>query len=199
MKIISTEFVASVGRLNQLPKDGLPEIAFAGRSNVGKSSLLNTLFNRKKIALVSSTPGKTRTLNFYRVNNNIYFVDLPGYGYAKVTKSLHAGWKQLVEKYLSDAPRLRGVVALTDMRHPVTLLDQELLEWLKFASIPFVVVGTKADKLSGNKLSVRMKESMATLKAFGHEKIIPFSSVSGKGKAELLKELDFMMSKPLRI
>ncbi len=193
MKIISTEFVTSVGRLDQLPKDGLPEIAFAGRSNVGKSSLLNTLFNRKRLAMVSSTPGKTRTLNFYKVNGKIYFVDLPGYGYAKVSKSLHAEWKQLVEKYVIASTRLKGVVVLTDIRHPLTQLDLELLEWLNYVSIPFIVIGTKSDKLSGNKLAVRMKDNLATLKSFGAGKMIPFSIVSRRGKAELLRELDFML------
>ncbi|NOY58605.1 MAG: YihA family ribosome biogenesis GTP-binding protein [Calditrichaeota bacterium] len=193
MKIISAEFVTSVGLISQLPKDGLPEIAFAGRSNVGKSSLLNNLFNRKKLAKVSSTPGKTRTLNFYKVNDNMYFVDLPGYGYAKVSKSLHAEWKMLVEKYMETSTRLKGVVVLTDMRHPITALDLELLEWLKYVSIPFAVVGTKSDKLSGNKLAVRMKDNLATLKSLGTDKMIPFSIVSGRGKAELLKELDFMV------
>jgi len=195
MKIISAEFMTSVGQISQLPKDGLPEIAFAGRSNVGKSSLLNTLFNRKKMAKVSSTPGKTRTLNFYRINDKIYFVDLPGYGYAKVSKSLHAEWKLLVEKYLTVSTRLKGVVVLTDMRHPLTALDVELLEWLNYGSIPFLVVGTKSDKLSGNKLAVRMKDDLATLKSFGTDKMIPFSIVNGRGKTELLKELDLILAK----
>ena len=193
MKITSAEFVKSVANLNQLPRDGLPEVAFAGRSNVGKSSLLNTLFHRKKLALVSSTPGKTRTLNFYRVNQKYYFVDLPGYGYAKVSKSLHREWKRLIEEYLSGSQHLKGVVVITDLRHPISSLDLELIEWLAHETIPTVVVGTKADKLSGNRLAVRKRENLLEVQKYNISEIIPFSAVNGRGKAELMKRLEMML------
>jgi GTP-binding protein len=187
LKIKSVEYVISVGRIDQLPNNGYPEIAFAGRSNVGKSSLLNTIFARKKMALVSSTPGKTRTLNFFNVNNKYHFVDLPGYGFAKVSKQESRKWRQLIEGYFQSSSNLCGIVVLVDMRHAISPLDLDLLDWLRSNSIPLLVVGTKADKLSGNKLAVQEKILNKSLSELGISKLVPFSTVSGKGKMELLK------------
>ena len=189
LKINHVEFVTSVGVLHQLPKADYPEIAFAGRSNVGKSSLLNTLFGRKKMALISSTPGKTRTLNFYCINHRYHFVDCPGYGFAKVAKRESRKWRDLVEGYLVSSTRLCGVIVLIDMRHMISPMDWELIEWLQVHSIPLVVTGTKSDKLSGNKLAVNLHAHNETLERFGLSSIIPFSAVSGQGKNELLKEV----------
>lgn len=194
LKISQVEFVTSVGRIDQLPRNGLPEVAFAGRSNVGKSSLLNTLFNRKKLVLVSSTPGKTRTLNYFIVNQKYHFVDLPGYGYAKVSRSEMESWRKLIEKYFTSSESLKAVVVLIDIRHSLSKLDRELLEWLCHYGIPRVVVGTKADKLSGNQLTKMVKKNKADLAPYNVGELIPFSAVSGKGKSELMKQLALLLN-----
>ena len=193
LKIKTVEYVTSVGKIDQLPQNGFPEIAFAGRSNVGKSSLLNTVFNRKKMALVSSTPGKTRTLNFFNVNNKYHFVDLPGYGYAKVSKNETRAWKKLIESYLTTSSYLRGLVLLVDIRHSITNLDFELLGWIQHYSLPSIVVGTKSDKLSGNKLAVSLKKAKRDLSKYDNASIVPFSALTGKGKPELLKAIDNLL------
>jgi GTP-binding protein len=189
MKITSAEFIKSVASLDQLPNDGLPEVAFAGRSNVGKSSLLNTLLNRKKIALVSSTPGKTKHLNFFKINQSFYFVDLPGYGFARVSKKNYNQWQNLLESYLRSSPRLRLLVVIIDLRRELTTLDVELLTWLAFNKIPFVLVGTKSDKLSGNKLKQQLATNKKLAGRFGVSAIFRFSSMTGDGKVELWKEI----------
>ncbi len=190
MKIQSSKFATSAGKLSQIPRDGLLQIAFAGRSNVGKSSLLNSLLNRRKLALVSKTPGKTRTINFYLINGKFYFVDLPGYGYAKVAKSAKGAWRPLIEQYLRDNPRLACLVCLIDLRHGLTALDFELLEWVTAFAIPVVVVGTKADKLSGNERAAQLRACKKQLQPFGISLLIPFSATIGTGKAELWKCID---------
>lgn len=192
LKIKTVEFVKSVAAIDQLPQNGYSEIAFAGRSNVGKSSLLNVVFNRKKMALTSSTPGKTRTLNFFNVNEKYHFVDLPGYGFAKVSKSESRSWKKLIESYLSTSHNLKGLVVLVDIRHSITNLDFELLDWVHHYSVPLVVVGTKADKLSGNKLAVSIKKAQKDLAQY-NTLLLPFSALSGKGKPELLQSLNNLL------
>jgi len=189
MKIKSVEFVTSVAKVGKTPADGLPQIAFAGRSNVGKSSLLNALFKRKKMALVSSTPGKTRLLNFFLVNEKIYFVDLPGYGFANVPMKMREEWGQLVENYLQKSENLKCVVVLTDSRHDVQKMDQQLIGWLAQNDIPFIVVGTKADKLTKNKLNAQLARNCKSLADSNVKKILPFSVITKVGKAELLNEI----------
>jgi GTP-binding protein len=193
MKIRSAEYVLSVASLKQCPTDNLPQIAFAGRSNVGKSSLLNSLLNRKKLALISSTPGKTRTINFFLINKNFYFVDLPGYGYARVSKKQHKQWQSLVEDYLKNTPVLKGVVVLTDLRQPITPMDFELLEWLAAYGVKAVVVGTKADKLSGNKRTAQLRKNSKSLNGQGVGGFLPYSSLTGYGKPELWQTLDRLL------
>jgi len=189
MKIKSVKFVTSAAKVRQAPSDALPHIAFAGRSNVGKSSLLNALFNRKKMALVSSTPGKTRLLNFFLVNESIYFVDLPGYGFAKVPMKIKEQWGHLVENYLQHSENLKCVVVLTDSRHEVQKMDRQLVDWLARNDIPFIVVGTKADKLTKNKLNAQLAQNCKNLAESNVKKIVPFSVVSKLGKVELLNEI----------
>ncbi|HOC23966.1 MAG TPA: ribosome biogenesis GTP-binding protein YihA/YsxC [bacterium] len=189
MKILSAEYTKSVARLEDLPRDRLPQIAFAGRSNVGKSTLLNVLFNRRNLAYVSSTPGKTQTLNFYRVNRQFYFVDLPGYGYAKSPKSLRQQWQGLIESYLTGVEELRLVVVLVDVRLPLQELDAQLLEWLRLQGRPFMVVATKADKLSGSELQKNLAGLRAALGEGDFGKIVPFSAKSGRGKEEVWRLL----------
>jgi len=189
VKITAAEFVASAGRLADLPKDRLPHIAFAGRSNVGKSTLLNVLFNQRHLAHVSATPGKTQTLNFYRVNRKFYFVDLPGYGYAKSSKTLREQWQGLIESYLTTSEHLRLVVVLVDVRHPLSRLDAQLLEWLRAREQAHVVVATKSDKLSGSELQKNLLALRAALGAGEDEGVVAFSAKSGRGKVELWRVL----------
>lgn len=189
MNITTAQFIRSVATAEQLPKDNLPEIAFAGRSNVGKSSLINCLLSRKKLALTSSTPGKTRLLNFYLINQRFYFVDLPGYGYAKVSLTLREEWGNLIESYLTTRPALKGVVVITDARHDVSPMDMQMIEWLAEITIPFLVVATKADKLSKNKLKTQLQKNEKMLTIFDTIPIIPFSTVSKLGKKEILSAI----------
>jgi len=189
MKIISSEFIRSVYALKDLPQDRKPQIAFAGRSNVGKSSLLNVLLNRKKLAHVSATPGKTQCLNFYLVNESFYFVDLPGYGYARAPKTLKSDWQGLIESYLQDTTALRLVVSLVDLRRPPTPLDLELWQWLVANHRPFAVVGTKADKLGAAERS-RLAGSLAMESAqYSAVEPVAFSALTGLGKDLLWRKI----------
>ena len=147
MKIHSAEFLLSASTTRQFPATTLPEIAFAGRSNVGKSTLINSLLNRKKLVKTSATPGKTQLINFFKVNDEFYFVDLPGYGYAKVPESVRRKWQNLVEAYLSERETLRNVVLIIDCRHNPTVQDRQLLEWLEYYQRPSLIVASKIDKL----------------------------------------------------
>jgi GTP-binding protein len=175
------QFVGSFYKYAQLPKDNRVQVAFAGRSNVGKSSLLNRLTGHKKLAKTSNTPGKTRSLNFYLVNDRFYFVDLPGYGYAKVSKTERAGWARLIEEYLERSERLVGLVVLLDCRRELNEHDSRLFDWLARKELPGVAIVTKADKLSRHKLNrkIQQVETETGLPA------IPFSTVTGLGKREL--------------
>lgn len=190
MTLHSAEFLTSVGFLKQLPTDGRTEIAFLGRSNVGKSSLLNRLLNRKKLVKTSGTPGKTRTLNFFTINDAFYFVDFPGYGYAKRSQSERLQWGELIEGYIADRPPLKGFVQLIDVRHVPTADDLQMIEWLSHSGKPFVIVGTKADKLSNNKLQASLARIKRTLAWQGEFPVLPFSAVTGRGKDELWRWIE---------
>lgn len=176
----SVEFLLSVHALRQLPDPDLPEIAFAGRSNVGKSSLMNRLFGRKGFVKVSGKPGKTQGLNYFSVGDRVFMVDLPGYGYAKVSKSMQAGWQKLITEYLEKRTTLRSVVVILDIRHSPKDHDRQLLDWLRQTGIDSIPVYTKADKLSGNQRS----KNAAILDA-GHsikpENRVIFSAKTGMG------------------
>ncbi len=190
MKVESAEYIKSAMYLKDCPTDRLPEIAFAGRSNVGKSSLLNALLRRKKLALTSKTPGKTRTLNFFKVNEAIYFVDLPGYGYAKVSHNLRHTWGKAILDYLQDREQLRLVVHLIDSRHKPTKLDHEMLDILEAAGVPTLVVATKFDKLKASEKSKSLKRIHEDLSLPDEAQIMPVSSLSGKGVPDLWQVLD---------
>ncbi|GEA95491.1 GTPase involved in ribosome 50S subunit assembly [Weissella viridescens] len=151
MEVHNVALTISAVRPEQYPKDGLPEIAFVGRSNVGKSSLTNTLINRKAFARTSSQPGKTQTLNFYRVEDEVYFVDVPGYGYAKVSRKEREKWGVMIETYLSQRQELKGVISLVDARHEPSEEDINMYNWLLYYEIPVLVVATKADKIARGK------------------------------------------------
>jgi len=182
---IECNFVGSFYEVEQIPDDYLPQIAFAGRSNVGKSSLLNKLVGQKKMAKVSSTPGKTRSINFFSVNKRFYFVDLPGYGYAKVSKTERESWGKLIEKYLTASKQLAGMVLLIDARRDPTEEDLMLTEWLEKRKLPVIIALTKADKLGRGDLNNKVR---AIQKEFNVE-VIPFSILSGIGKNEILRAI----------
>lgn len=195
MKVTSAEFIKSVTDLRALPKAALPEVAFAGRSNVGKSSLINCLLNRKKLAKTSSTPGKTRQLNYYRINGRFYFVDLPGYGFAKVSKSERQQWQHLIENYIQASPHLCGVVSIIDSRIGPTELDLQLMAWLHSLQAPNLLVATKADKVSKSKLQQTLAKHKSALEAYLAEPAIPFSATHGTGKKQLWRAITTLMEK----
>lgn len=189
MNYNKAEFKASYGSLKQLPPPECPEFAFSGRSNVGKSSLINKLLNRKALARVSSVPGKTVTVNFYSLEN-IYIVDLPGYGYAKVAKSEKERWAGLVEGYLRKRESLALVFQLIDFRHPPTADDLLMIDFLIESEIPFVVVLTKADKLKKNERVKRRTALMSELPYADEITMVEFSAETGEGRDELRKIME---------
>lgn len=190
MRITEAEFVKSAIDPSAFPKDGRPEIAFVGRSNVGKSSLLNNLLGRKGLAKTSSTPGKTQLLNFFSINHRYYFVDLPGYGYAKVPLAMKERWGRIVTEYLATRTHLRLAVVLVDSRHKPSPLDIELLDLLEAAGRPYIIVATKVDKL---KSSQRARQFNALRDGLGLEpdaRPIPYSVEDNRGRKELWTVLD---------
>jgi GTP-binding protein len=188
MIIRSAKFVCSAVTPEQYPPDDLPEVAFAGRSNVGKSSLINKILNRKKLVRTSKTPGRTQLLNFFEINELWRFVDLPGYGYAKVPKEVQKRWRPMVENYLRTRVNLRGMVWLLDIRREVSKEDLHLWDWLQAMQVPVIIVVTKADKLSKNK---RNKQAASIAKSLGRtaQELIQFSATSGEGKDEIWQAL----------
>ncbi|MBQ8782692.1 MAG: YihA family ribosome biogenesis GTP-binding protein [Clostridia bacterium] len=184
MNFNNVKFETSFGVSAQLPKTDNVEIAFAGRSNVGKSSLLNKIFNRKNLARVSSVPGKTVTINFFDCDG-VKMVDLPGYGYAKVSFDEKRRWSDLMESYFSSGRNIKLVVQLTDMRHSVTEQDLEMMRFLKHYNYPFIVVMTKSDKLNKLETAKRLEEIKTELEEFGDVLTIPFSATKGTGAEEI--------------
>ena len=183
------EFLTSVFDLGKLPEPLYPEIAFAGRSNVGKSSLINKLANRRKLVKVSSRPGKTQSLNYFTVDHSLYLVDLPGYGFAKVPKKVKGLWQSLIRDYIESRKTLCCVVVILDIRHPLKQLDAELINWLKSIGVPLLPVYTKIDKLSRNQLFKQAASLDAGLNIRPDERTL-FSAKTGKGKDELITFLE---------
>ncbi|MCD6336499.1 MAG: YihA family ribosome biogenesis GTP-binding protein [Candidatus Latescibacteria bacterium] len=190
MKVRKSEFVISAVQASQFPSDGDAEFAFSGRSNVGKSSLINTLLNRKGLAKTSSTPGKTRQINYFRINEAFYFVDLPGYGYARAPKRERANWGRWVEPYLKNRDPLLGLIQLIDARHDPTENDLQMVTWLLSYELPFLIVLTKSDKLSVRKLSEQIQKTRRILSEWGDLPVVPFSAKRGVGKEAVWKWIE---------
>lgn len=188
MKINKSDLLAIAAKPNQYPNEGIPEVAFCGRSNVGKSSLLNLLTKRKNLARVSGNPGKTRTINFYTINDDAFrIVDLPGYGYAKVSKSISANWGDMIETYLKNRESLRAVALLVDIRHDPSKQDCQMYEWLKYYGYSGIIVATKADKVSRNEMPKKIKAIKTVLGTDEGDIIVPVSALKKTGMAELMK------------
>jgi GTP-binding protein len=185
MKISSSEFIISAVGPKQYPETGLPEVALVGRSNVGKSSLPNCFLNRNNFARTSSRPGKTGQLNYYLINNAFYFVDLPGYGFAQVSKDVKAQWGKMIEAYLNNRREIRAVIQLVDMRHPPSADDETMHNWLMSKNIPTLVVATKADKISRGQWQKHLKAIKEGLDLPGIDVILPFSAETREGRDEL--------------
>jgi GTP-binding protein len=188
MKILNAEFVKSAKDPSGWPREGLPEFAFAGRSNVGKSTLINVLVNRKNLARTGSKPGRTRLINFFQVNDEYMFADLPGYGWAGVSKAERASWKGMVEEYLSGRKELRAVVIIIDMRRGPEEEELELMAWLEDKDMPVIIVGTKSDKLKQGALNSARKE-LAKTTGVPEKEIVIFSGKTRNGREEIWKRL----------
>lgn len=193
MQLSQVEFIDSVFSLRQLPPADRPEVAFAGRSNVGKSSLMNRLFNRKSLVKVSGKPGKTQSLNFFNVDDACYFVDLPGYGFARVDKRMQVAWQALITGYFETRSTLRCVVVIVDLRHAVKETDRMLVNWLQAKGIPVLLAYTKMDKLSRNEQARQARLLDAGFGVAAADRLL-FSAKTGEGREAMLEKLDRLLA-----
>ena len=194
MKVINTKFITGAVSSKQYPKGSLPEFAFVGRSNVGKSSLIRSLLNRKKLVRISSTPGKTREINFFRINEKLMFADLPGYGFARVTPALQKKWKQMIEEYLSKREPMMAIEFIVDIRRKPTELDITLKEWLEDLGRNYILVITKSDKLSGVERSKQTKLIKSAFMGENALAAVTYSSKNHLGRKELWNQLQKLAS-----
>ena len=183
IKTVNLETVCGV--TSRLPENDKPEIAFAGKSNVGKSSLINALMNRKSYARTSAQPGKTQTINFYNINDALYYVDLPGYGYAKVSQTEREKWGRMIENYLKKSRQLRGVFLLVDIRHEPSANDRQMYEWIVYNGYEPVIIATKLDKIKRSQLQKQIKEVRTGLGIGPGVRVIPFSAETKQGREEI--------------
>lgn len=193
MKVQTAELIISAVKPEQYPSGFQPEIALSGRSNVGKSSFINKMINRKSLARTSSKPGKTQTLNFYLLNDQMYFVDVPGYGFAKVSKKERDAWGRMIETYLTEREQLKAVILLIDVRHAPTKDDQMMYEWLTHFGIPVVVVATKADKIPKGKHQKHVKTIRETLKMEKGSHVLLFSAETSFGKEKVWSMIESLI------
>ncbi|WP_064092530.1 ribosome biogenesis GTP-binding protein YihA/YsxC [Rossellomorea aquimaris] len=182
MKVNQVELVISAVRPEQYPEDHLPEFALAGRSNVGKSSFINKMIGRKSMARISSKPGKTQTLNFYKIEETLYYVDVPGYGFAKVSKTEREAWGKMIETYITSREQLKAVLLIVDLRHPPSKDDVMMYDFLKHYGLSCIVIATKADKIPKGKWEKHLKATRETLNMDSDDHLIKFSSETGLGK-----------------
>ncbi len=194
MKIKNAELETVCGITSVLPDNQIPEIAFAGKSNVGKSSLINGLLNRKSLARTSSAPGKTQTINFYNVNKELYFVDLPGYGYAKVSRETQEKWGVMIEKYLKTSGQLKAVLLLIDIRHEPSANDRNMYEWINFNGYKPIIIATKLDKINRSQIQKHIKMLKNGLNVLPDTTVIPFSATTKQGRDEILELISSMIS-----
>lgn len=190
MEVHNVELTISAVRPEQYPQGNLLEIALAGRSNVGKSSLINTLINRKKLARTSSQPGKTQTLNFYNVEHQLNFVDVPGYGYARASKQDREKWGAMIEEYFAQRQQLAGVISLVDSRHAPTQLDQQMIEFIHYYQFPLLVVGTKIDKIPRSRRNQSESVIRKTLQLTADDQLVLFSAVDRTGKDDVWRWIE---------
>ncbi len=196
MRIQKAEFITSAVEPDQYPTDHLPYVALVGKSNVGKSSMINTITNNNKLAKTSSQPGKTRLVNFYKINDAFYLVDLPGYGFARVSKKEKIKWANMIETFLTT-PNLLGIVQLVDIRHNPTSDDMTMINWIKHFNMPLIVLATKADKLGKTRIKPQINKIRKQLELSSDIPLIPFSSETGYGKEDVLEALDQLFTNPL--
>ena len=197
MKVVKAEFITSAVESHQYPADHLPYVALVGKSNVGKSSMINTVTNRSKLAKTSGQRGKTRLVNFYRINDAFYLVDLPGYGFARVPQKERERWGHMIETFLSSSPNLLGIIQLIDIRHNPTEDDMTMLNWISHYEMPLIILATKADKLGKTRIKPQVDKIRRKLAVSMDMPIIPFSSQTGQGKENLLIALDSLLKNPL--
>lgn len=190
MIVKNAKYELTAVKPEQYPGGDLPEVAFVGRSNVGKSSMINTLLNRKNLARVGATPGKTRQINFYNIDEKLYFVDLPGYGYASVSKTERKSWGEVIDTYLASRTQLKLIIMLIDIRHTPSEDDRTMFQWLEDVNIPYLLAATKTDKLSRSQVAARLGDIRSTFEGGEGIKLIPFSSEKKQGMEELWKEID---------
>lgn len=193
MIIKNVELETVCGITSTLPDNELPEVAFAGKSNVGKSSLINVLMNRKSLARTSAQPGKTQTINFYNINKEAYFVDLPGYGYAKVSQEIKEKWGKMIERYLKTSKQLKVIFLLIDIRHEPSQNDKNMYDWIVYNGYNPVIIATKADKINRSQLQKHLKMIREGLNVVKGTEILPFSSLSKQGREEILNLVDRYM------
>lgn len=195
MIIKNVELETVCGITSKLPENTLPEIAFAGKSNVGKSSLINTLMNRKSLARTSGQPGKTQTINFYNINQEFYLVDLPGYGYAKVSIEIKEKWGKMIERYLKTSKQLKIIFLLIDIRHEPSANDKNMYEWILYNGYQPVIIATKSDKIKRSQVEKHIKMIRLGLNVSKEATIIPFSSESKQGRDEILELVESYLEK----
>ncbi|GKW46788.1 MULTISPECIES: ribosome biogenesis GTP-binding protein YihA/YsxC [unclassified Planococcus (in: firmicutes)] len=193
MIVNNVELVISAVRPDQYPEDGLPEFALAGRSNVGKSSFINKMIGRKSMARISSKPGKTQTLNFYKIEEKLFYVDVPGYGYAKVAKTEREAWGKMIERYITGRDELKAVIQIVDLRHPPSRDDIAMYDFMKHYDIPCIIIATKADKIPKGKWDKHKKIVRETLEMEKGDPLIVFSSETGLGKDAAWAEIEKRM------
>lgn len=191
IKNVSLEIVCGI--TSKLPEHNLPEIAFAGKSNVGKSSLINGLMNRKSLARTSAQPGKTQTINFYNINDTMYLVDLPGYGYAKVSKEVKEQWGRLIERYLHGSKTLKAVFLLIDIRHEPSANDKRMYEWILYQGYEPIIIATKLDKINRSQVGKHLKMVRTGLNVKPGTVVIPFSALTKQGREEIWEQMEALL------
>lgn len=194
MIIKSAELETVCGITSTLPDNAMPEVAFAGKSNVGKSSLINGLLNRKALARTSQEPGKTQTINFYNVNKELYFVDLPGYGFAKVSKETQQKWGDIIERYLRTSKQLKAVMLLIDIRHEPSANDKNMYEWVVYHGYNPIIIATKLDKINRSQIAKHIKMIKNSLNVLPDTTVIPFSAKTKQGRDEILELISSVIS-----